>query len=140
MQYFKFTHLGPAPDGSERKLRFDLNAICDLEDAMDGSIYTILRERAGFNFMRHLLWTGCKWQEPALTPAVVGELIQKEILDKGLDLEVIVAPALEALRRSGVLKSGKEAQPKENEVVDLDQRPTESFVAVAVDAAEPTES
>lgn len=133
MQYFRFTHLGPAPDGSERKLRFNMNAICELEEAMDGaSIYDILRERAGFNFLRHLLWAGLKWQEPALTPDVVGELIQKETLDKGSDLEVLVTPALEALKRSGVLKSGKETQPKENEVVDLDQRPTEPAEAVPV--------
>lgn len=135
MQYFRFPHLGPAPDGSDRKLRFDLNAMCDLEDAMDGaSIYRILADRAGFNFIRHLLWAGLKWNEPSLTPRKVGELIQKEVLDQGKDLEVVVTPALEALRRSGVLQQTDNVV--DAEVVDLeDTRPTQAAAGELGDGA-----
>ena len=124
MKHFTFRELGPTPDGSERLLAFDMNCIAELELALgDRSIYEILRERAGFNFMRHLLWAGLKRQEPRLTPEAVGDLIQKHVIEKGLNLEVIITPSLEALQKSGVLQAPKEAKPK-GEVVDPGKSPS----------------
>lgn len=104
MQYFRFTHLGPAPDGMERKLRFDINTVCELEDAMDKTLFDILRSPS-FNSLRYLVWAGLKWQDPALTASRVGELMQKHLIDEGKGWEAGLKPVMDALLRSGVMGS-----------------------------------
>ena len=125
MKYYAFHHLGKASDGSDRMLAFDMNAIAELELLLgDRPILEILNERAGFNFIRHLLCVGLKWQDPTLTPQKVGDLIQDHVVEKGLGLEVVIAPALEALEKSGVMGTPKKPKPN-GEVVDLSQSPSD---------------
>lgn len=132
MQYFAFHQLGDAPDGSQRMLGFDMNVIADIEDAMGGQSIYRLMQQPGFNFIRHLAWAGLKWQDPKLTPADAGDLIQKFVIDKGKSLETLVDPIMEAIKKSGVLGKEKKAGPQEPKVGT--GRPTETAPA---EAAEP---
>lgn len=119
MQYFKFDLLD-----KPRKLRYDMLAMADLEDAMGKGFFPMLREDAGFKFAMHLVWAGLKWQDDDLTPRDVGKLIQKHVIDEGKgSVLTVIRAAMRAVTRSGVLqalgKSNEEAKAAV-EALDLD--------------------
>jgi hypothetical protein len=69
--------------GKERKLKFDYNSICDLEERASIGIMELMGERAGFNTLRLLLWAGLKSSNSGIALRDVGEWIQ-ESLDGGV--------------------------------------------------------
>ena len=91
-----------------RKLRYDFNAVADLEDKGGlgiGAMFT--EERIGFSSIRLLLWGGLKWEDKGLTLDRAGNMIQAYI-EGGNDLADLMTKITEALTLSGIL--GKQGE------------------------------
>jgi hypothetical protein len=87
--------------GKNRVIRYDYNALADLEQAGGASIATLFsnQDNLGFNFIRLIVWAGLKHAEPGFTIQRAGMLIQKHI-DDGGDLGTLTKTFLEALQKS----------------------------------------
>lgn len=86
-----------------RSLRFDINAISDLEMKANVGIGTLMSdERIGFNAIRLLLWAGLKWEDRRMSPEQAGTLMQ-EHLEGGGGLRDIMTPIELAINKSGLL-------------------------------------
>jgi len=108
-----------------RNLRFDVNALADLEERAKAGIGTIFsEERAGFNSVRLALWAGLKHEERTLNPDRVGELIG-EFLTGGGDLQEIMSVVTDAINASGLFKVevAREGDEGEGEKKEGDQKP-----------------
>lgn len=104
-------------DGKLRKLRFDFNAIADLEEYFNKGLQVILaQENIGFNTIRAFYWIGLKWQIHGLTLQTIGGYLQKE-LENGKDLTELVNPIVEALQRSGIIGDKKADQEETEEEI-----------------------
>lgn len=88
-----------------RRLRYDFNAIADLETTLGHPIATLLTTQMGLSSIRGLLWCGLKAEDRRLTPQRTGELIQ-QYLTNGGTLEALLAKVREALDQSGVFGLG----------------------------------
>ena len=99
-----------------RKLRFDFNAIADLEQKAGVGIGALLsEEKVGFNTLRLLLWSGLKWEDRKLTSEQAGDLMQ-DFVENGGDLTYISVLITKALEKSGMLgKQGDEEKNVETE-------------------------
>lgn len=104
-----------------RFLRFDINAIADLEDMTGKSVAEALsnRQKIGFSMIRALLWAGLKHEEPMLTVEAAGELINL-FVEKGGTIGILMAKVGEAIMSSGVFapsgkKGGKPSDPPAEE-------------------------
>lgn len=65
-------------DEKSYTIRFDYNAICDIEELSGIPISRLLNENSAGTFtMRYLLWGGLKWKNNGLTKAEAGRLIAK---------------------------------------------------------------
>lgn len=85
--------------GKNRKLRYDFNAISDLEEkAQTGIMQLMAEDRMGFGTIRLLVWAGLKWEEKGLTLQRAGDMIQK-CLEDGGDLAKIMEPVSKALEQ-----------------------------------------
>lgn len=86
-----------------RKLRYDFNAVADIEEKAKMGIGAIFsEERIGFSTIRILIWGGLKWQDRHLTLASVGEWIQT-YLDAGGDVTELMEKVVEAMELAGIL-------------------------------------
>ena len=99
-----------------RKLRFDFNAIADLEQKAGVGIGALLsEEKIGFNTLRLLLWAALKWEDRKLTSEQAGDLMQ-DFVENGGDLTYISVLITKALEKSGMLgKQGDEEKNVETE-------------------------
>lgn len=88
--------------GKERWVRFDYNAICDMESRSGLGIMKLMDENAGFNTLRLLLWAGIKHENKALTPEMVGAWVQ-EYVNNGGKIEKLFEDAAMELGNSGIL-------------------------------------
>jgi hypothetical protein len=90
-----------------RKLRYDFNAVADIEQKADAGIGEIMSEKKiGFNVIRLMIWGGLKWEDPKLTPVQAGEILQK-FLEGGGDITYISVLITKALEKSGILGKGE---------------------------------
>jgi len=95
----------------ERRLRFDVNALCDIEDALGESVGTAFTDgKAGIKTLRTLLWAGLKWEDRTLTPQKVGDLLNA-YLENGGTIDVVGDTVGRALATSGLI--GKEKDDTE---------------------------
>jgi hypothetical protein len=93
-------------------LRFDLNAIADIEDHFDAGIMEIMSERRiGFSTLRALYWAGLKWKEKGLTIDRAGGIVQA-MIQEGQDFKSLMEPVSKAIQLSGLFK------PKKKEVIE----------------------
>ena len=84
--------------GKTRTLRYDYNAIADVEEKAGLGAETLFtEERAGFHVLRLLVWAGLRWADRGITPARAGDLIQKHLTEGG-SLEELMGKVTEALR------------------------------------------
>lgn len=61
----------------ERTLRFDYNALCDVEPLLREELAAILKAgRMSMGDLRALMYAGMKWEDPRLTLERTGELIE----------------------------------------------------------------
>lgn len=98
--------------GKSRRLRYDFNAIADIEaEAKTGIQILLSEERIGFNTMRLLLWAGVKHEERGLTVSKVGDMLQ-ELIQSGGDITSPMGKIMEALEASGVWGKTEEGNEK----------------------------
>lgn len=100
-----------ALDGREYTLRYTVNALCCLEDQADGSLEKLLGK--GISGLRGLLWCGLMEEDPSLTLAKTGELLQRH-LQSGGSLQSVALQVASALEDAGffqqpVMEKEKEA-------------------------------
>src|SRR5690606_28276148 len=99
--------------GRERQLRFDFNAVADLEEHFGKGIASVMsEEQVGFRTIRAMYWAGMKWRNPRLTVEKAGEWLQEE-LENGTSLEALLEPIIKA-RQVAVL-TGDEADGAEHD-------------------------
>lgn len=90
--------------GKTRKLRYDFNAIADIEEKADLGIGALFSERrAGLHSIRMLVWGGLKWQDKGLTVERAGTLI-RDYLNDGGTFEGLMEKVQEGLSKSGIVK------------------------------------
>lgn len=108
-------------DGTERKLRFDLQARYDFEKRHGKSILAVIVEWSSavsgidqssvtkrldltysYVTLARMLWAGLKWNNRALTEEGALQLIQR-FEERGNDVSALWAVVFEACRASGVL-------------------------------------
>ena len=99
-------------DNKTRNLRYDMNAISDLEDRIKTSIFSLLgSERIGFGSTRQLLWAGLRHEDKGLTLEKAGDILQRYI-EAGNRLADISSLIVRALELAGVLAAaGVEDEP-----------------------------
>ena len=70
-------------DGVERTLRYDLNALAEMEDRY-GSVGAALKalENNSIKAVRFVLWAGLIHEEPGLTEQKVGSLIDMKLIQE----------------------------------------------------------
>ena len=99
----------------KRTLRFDFNALSDIEEQAGyrGILYLISERSIGFNTLRLMVWGGLRWQDEELTIKQAGEILQKYMEDEG-DMQRLGDNIREALIESGLLgkKKSKEVTEK----------------------------
>lgn len=89
--------------GKPKRLRYDFNALADLEDRAGVGIGVLLSEqRVGLNTLRLLLWAGLKHEDRSLTPEKVGDTLQL-LMENGMDLSLPMDRVRLALERSGLM-------------------------------------
>ena len=93
-----------------RNLRFDVNALADIEQKCGTGISSFLsEEKLGFNAIRLLLWGGLKWEDRRMSVDLAGLLVQQAI-EAGQGLEMIGEKITDAINVSGLFtedESGK---------------------------------
>lgn len=85
----------------ERHLKFDINALADVERVADKSVLALMEKgRAGFDTLRTLLWGGLKWEDRGLTLERAGAMLQA-YMEAGGDIQALTEKILAALYGSG---------------------------------------
>lgn len=91
--------------GKERTLRYDYNALADLEERAGLSIQALLDDqRLGLATVRAILWAGLRHRDKGLTPAQVGIWLQ-QYMTSGGDLQALMDAVQRALEESGLFKA-----------------------------------
>ena len=102
----------------ERHLRYDFNALVDLEQALGITLAQIPQTTGalGLTHLRAFMWPGLRHEDDALTVRTVGTLIQA-YLDGGGDLVKLSGLMREALALAGYQAPG--AAPSESGAAPL---------------------
>ena len=85
-----------------RKIRFDLNALVEVE-AIAGKSLTALLGDLSLTTLRDLTWAGLKHEDRRLTRERAGQLLQG-YLEAGGTTEELITRLVDALEQSGVFK------------------------------------
>jgi hypothetical protein len=104
-------------NGELHILKFDFNAIAELEEYYGKGIHAVIgEEQMGFNTVRNILWAGMLWKSPNLKPSHVGQWLNEELEgNEDLSMEELFKISLEALFNSKVMKlmnKSTEAKPE----------------------------
>jgi hypothetical protein len=95
--------------GRARRIRFDMNALAELEGVLGRSVAEILSgdgHALGFAAIRALVWAGLRHEDRGLTLDRAGMLIQSA-LDGGMSLADILGKTSEAIAACGVFSGEK---------------------------------
>lgn|SRR5690606_12688582 len=99
--------------GAVRKLRYDFNAIVELEEYFNKGIGAILNEeQVGFRVIRAMYWAGVRAFNKKVTIDQVGNWLQEEI-ENGKGIEELFEPITKALQVSGLLGDLEDAKEDE---------------------------
>lgn len=102
--------------GQVKQLRFDFNSVADLEEKFGKGIAVIVsEEQVGFRALRLFYWAGLKHKDPGLTVERVGQLLQKKISDEGETVDSLFTPIMQALEKSGLLKTKQQIDEDDTE-------------------------
>jgi hypothetical protein len=97
--------------GEKKVIRFDLNAVADLEEYYGKGFASIMSEESvGFSTLRALYWAGLKWKMRGLTIAQAGHIVQEKMED-GETMQDLFKPVMKAMKNSGLM--GKNDDSKE---------------------------
>ncbi len=84
-----------------RRIRFDINALSDAEEALGMGLGALMQSQMGIRVIRALLWAGLRWEDRGLTLERTGTLIQQYI-ESGDTLEDLGEKLTQALVASGL--------------------------------------
>lgn len=87
----------------EYKLKYDFNAIADLEERTGVGVGILLTQEMGFASIRGLLWAGMKFSNKYLTIDGVGTKLHNYLANGG-SLEDFIKPITTAFKESGLIK------------------------------------
>jgi hypothetical protein len=108
-------------NGKTRLLKYDFNAVADIEEYFGRGIGAIFSEtQVGLNTIRVFYWGGLKWKEKGVTPQVVGNWLGAK-LQEGENMETLMRPIFKALKLSGIM--GSELGDDEEEENDYEEQP-----------------
>lgn len=96
-----------AGEDRPRLVRFDINALDDVERYVDREVRDLIADGSlglKVRATRALLWGGLKHADPGLSPPAVGDIIQRH-LDAGGTLVEVYNAVFEALIAAGVVRS-----------------------------------
>lgn len=96
--------------GRSRRLRFDMNALAELEGVLGRSVAEVISgdgQALGFASMRALMWAGLRHEDRGITLERAGLLMQQAI-ESGMTLADLLAKVSEAVTSCGVFGGGKE--------------------------------
>jgi hypothetical protein len=109
-------------NGEEKLLRFDFNAMADVEELFDRGIATLMsKERVGFSTIRALYWAGLKWKMQGLTITKTGQMLQEKLEDDNCTFEDLMIPIKKAITVAGWIKTNKGAK-KEVAAEETDEK------------------
>jgi hypothetical protein len=93
-------------NGEEHVLKFDFNAISELEQYYNKGIFAIVSEETmGFNTVRNIFWAGMLWKNPNLKPHHVGTMLEKDIEENNVfEFDKLMETAIDALYKSKAFK------------------------------------
>jgi hypothetical protein len=86
-----------------RRLRFDVHAFIDLEQALGKPIQEILKSM-GLNEQAYLLWAGLKHEDKHLTPSLVKRMFN-DYVEAGRSAQVLMTALNDAVTESAYYKS-----------------------------------
>src|SRR5699024_1874841 len=88
----------------EKTLRFDINAMAELEESFGKGIVSILNEeQVGFRMIREFYHKGLKHgRDRGLTLDRAGKMLQEKMDDENLSFEDLMTPVFEAIDKSGL--------------------------------------
>lgn len=110
-------------DGEEKLLRFDMNALADLEDHFDKGLSALMdKNRMGLSTVRGLYWAGLKWKMPNLTLEKVGTMLTKKMEDEDLTIKDLMEPIKKGIAAAGWIKSKKQQAETEEESEETDEK------------------
>ncbi len=90
-------------DGKVKKLRYNFNAIADLEQQVGSGVTKLFSEEmVGFNTIRLLFWAGLRWEDPGLTMQRAGMIIE-QLLSEGHSFEELSGWITDAFQLSGLI-------------------------------------
>lgn len=90
-----------------RHLRFDYNALCDVEDMLGKPLSEI--GTPGLRETRTMLYCGLKHEDRSLTPTRLGDILDAIINDKGFEVMEYIA---EKVNEAFILAYGTEEEKK----------------------------
>jgi hypothetical protein len=100
--------------GKTRRLKYDFNAIADVEEASGMGVAKLFSEdMIGLHTLRLLVWAGLKHEERGITIQRAGMII-KDMMAEGHDLEAIMMLIMGALTKSGIFPADVSEQKDEN--------------------------
>lgn len=109
-------------DGKEKLLKLDYNSVSDLEEYYNKGFHAILsEEQIGFRLVRAFYWAALKWKEPGLTMDKVGYWLNKEIQETDKNIGDLMAPVMDALKKSRLLGTPEKDETIEGEYEDLEE-------------------
>ena len=105
-------------NGEDHVLKYDFNAISELECLYDKGIFRVVTEETmGFNTIRSILWAGMLWRNPQLKVHHVGNMLEQEMDEnEDFDFTELMKFTTEVLYTSKAFKLlAKRAEKEEKE-------------------------
>ena len=100
--------------GKLRRLKYDFNAIADVEEVSGMGLMKIFSEEMiGFNTIRLLMWAGLKHEDRGITTQRAGMII-KDMIGEGHDFDSIMNLIISALNKSGLFPVDIGEEKEEN--------------------------
>jgi hypothetical protein len=92
--------------GEDHVLKFDFNAIAELEQFYNKGIHAIVSEETiGFNTVRNIFWAGMLWKNPNLKPYHVGRMLEQDLEEnENFEFDKLMELAIDALYNSKAFK------------------------------------
>ena len=84
-----------------RHIKYDLQAVWDMDYQMEGDFVNILNKEITFDLVQFLLWSGLISEDPHLTMEGTGKLLRGAITDKKGSLQDITTVCINELMASG---------------------------------------
>lgn len=94
-------------------LKYDFNAICEMENVSDMGIMEIINSNKITYTLRLMLWGGMLKENPKITLVDAGDKIN-ELINSGKTMNDIIKVVFKALEKGGILKNNKD-QSEETE-------------------------